>query len=92
VLASASADSIVILWDLSVGKSATRLTEHTDKVQTLQFHPFEAQILISGSYDKSVALYDSRDPIQNNRLRRFSGQIESDVESLLTMSFLGCYR
>lgn len=76
VLASASADSTVALWDLSVGKSVARLTAHTDKVQTLQFHPFEAQTLISGSYDKSVALYDCRDPSQNHRQWRFSGQIE----------------
>ena len=76
VLASASADSTVVLWDLSVGKSVARLTAHTDKVQTLQFHPFEAQTLISGSYDKSVALYDCRDPSQNHRQWRFSGQIE----------------
>ncbi|KAH0506251.1 Periodic tryptophan protein 1-like protein [Microtus ochrogaster] len=76
VLASASADSTVILWDMSVGKPAARLTAHTDKVQTLQFHPFEAQTLISGSYDKSVALYDCRNPNQNHRLWRFSGQIE----------------
>ncbi|XP_050995553.1 periodic tryptophan protein 1 homolog [Acomys russatus] len=76
VLASASADSTVLLWDMSVGKQAARLTAHTDKVQTLQFHPFEAQTLISGSYDKSVALYDCRNPNQNHRLWRFSGQIE----------------
>uniref|UniRef100_A0A8D1MNC2 Periodic tryptophan protein 1 homolog n=1 Tax=Sus scrofa TaxID=9823 RepID=A0A8D1MNC2_PIG len=76
VLASASADNTVILWDMSLGKPAASLAVHTDKVQTLQFHPFEAQTLISGSYDKSVALYDCRSPDESHRMWRFSGQIE----------------
>uniref|UniRef100_A0A8C3K289 Periodic tryptophan protein 1 homolog n=1 Tax=Calidris pygmaea TaxID=425635 RepID=A0A8C3K289_9CHAR len=76
VLASASADNTVILWDMSVGKPAASLTLHTDKVQTLQFHPFETQTLISGSYDKSAVLYDCRNPQDNHRTWRFSGQVE----------------
>ncbi|XP_014818762.1 PREDICTED: periodic tryptophan protein 1 homolog [Calidris pugnax] len=76
VLASASADNTVILWDMSVGKPAASLTLHTDKVQTLQFHPFETQTLISGSYDKSAVLYDCRSPQDNHRTWRFSGQVE----------------
>ncbi|XP_072511943.1 periodic tryptophan protein 1 homolog isoform X1 [Notamacropus eugenii] len=76
VLASASADSTVILWDMALGKPAANLTLHTDKVQTLQFHPFEPQTLISGSYDKSVALYDCRSPQENHCLWKFSGQVE----------------
>uniref|UniRef100_A0A8C4JR00 Periodic tryptophan protein 1 homolog n=1 Tax=Dromaius novaehollandiae TaxID=8790 RepID=A0A8C4JR00_DRONO len=76
VLASASADNTVILWDMSVGKPAANVTLHTDKVQTLQFHPFETQTLISGSYDKSAVLYDCRSPQDNHRIWRFSGQVE----------------
>ncbi|XP_029896582.1 periodic tryptophan protein 1 homolog isoform X2 [Aquila chrysaetos chrysaetos] len=76
VLASASADNTVILWDMSVGKPAASLMLHTDKVQTLQFHPFETQTLISGSYDKSAVLYDCRNPQENHRMWRFSGQVE----------------
>ncbi|KAM6895917.1 periodic tryptophan protein 1 homolog [Xenentodon cancila] len=76
VLASASADDTVILWDLSQGKPATTLQRHTDKVQTLTFHPFEAQTLISGSYDKTTVLYDCRSPDSSYRTWRFSGQVE----------------
>lgn len=76
VLASASADETVILWDMTQGKPATTLRKHTDKVQTLKFHPFEAQTLISGSYDRSVVLYDCRSPDDSHRTWRFSGQVE----------------
>lgn len=76
VLASASADNTVILWDLSQGKAASTLHRHTDKAQTLAFHPFEAQTLLSGSYDKTAVLYDCRSPDSSYRTWRFSGQVE----------------
>ncbi|KAM4038942.1 periodic tryptophan protein 1 homolog [Anomaloglossus baeobatrachus] len=76
VLASASADNTVLLWDMSLGKPAASLTTHTDKVQTLQFHPFEPQMLLSGSFDKSVILHDCRSPQENHRTWRFSGDVE----------------
>uniref|UniRef100_A0A671RUP0 Periodic tryptophan protein 1 homolog n=1 Tax=Sinocyclocheilus anshuiensis TaxID=1608454 RepID=A0A671RUP0_9TELE len=77
ILASASADETVILWDLEKGKPAATLTKHTDK--TLNFHPFEAQTLLSGSYDKSAILYDCRSPDDSHRIWRFSGQVERVV-------------
>ncbi|XP_043943521.1 periodic tryptophan protein 1 homolog isoform X2 [Protopterus annectens] len=76
VLASASADNTVILWDMTQCKAVSTLSLHTDKVQTLQFHPFEAQTLLSGSYDKSSILYDCRTPQETHRSWRFSGQVE----------------
>uniref|UniRef100_A0AAR2KUT0 PWP1 homolog, endonuclein n=1 Tax=Pygocentrus nattereri TaxID=42514 RepID=A0AAR2KUT0_PYGNA len=76
VLGSASADETVVLWDLVQGKPATTLRLHTDKVQTLKFHPFEAQTLVTGSYDKSAILYDCRSPESSHRIWRFSGQVE----------------
>ncbi|XP_067906325.1 periodic tryptophan protein 1 homolog isoform X2 [Heterodontus francisci] len=76
VLASASADKSVILWDMSQKKPVTNLCSHTDKVQTLCWHPFEAQTLLSGSFDKSVILYDCRSPKESHRSWRFSGEVE----------------
>lgn len=76
MLASGSADDTVILWDLVQGKPATTLNRHTDKVQTLTFHPFEAQTLLSGSFDKTAVLYDCRSADSSNRTWRFSGQVE----------------
>ncbi|XP_043565787.1 periodic tryptophan protein 1 homolog [Chiloscyllium plagiosum] len=76
VLASASADQSVILWDMSQKKPVTNLSSHTDKVQTVCWHPFEAQTLLSGSFDKSARLYDCRSPKENCRTWRFSGEVE----------------
>ncbi|XP_062913621.1 periodic tryptophan protein 1 homolog [Mobula hypostoma] len=79
VLASASADETVILWDMCQKKPVTRLSSHTNKVQTLHWHPFEAQTLLSGSFDKSVVLYDCRNPKDSHRSWRFSGEVERVV-------------
>ncbi|XP_069760618.1 periodic tryptophan protein 1 homolog isoform X2 [Narcine bancroftii] len=79
VLASASADKTVILWDMSQKKPVDCLTSHTDKVQTLCWHPFEAQTLLSGSFDKSVVVYDCRNPKENHRSWRFAGEVERVV-------------
>ncbi|XP_048405555.1 periodic tryptophan protein 1 homolog isoform X2 [Stegostoma tigrinum] len=76
VLASASADKSVILWDMLQKKPLTNLLSHTDKVQTVCWHPFEAQTLLSGSFDKSARLYDCRNPKENCRTWRFSGEVE----------------
>ncbi|KAG1689102.1 Periodic tryptophan protein 1 [Nymphon striatum] len=53
VLASGSADFRALLWDLQTKKCVTKIKDHKEKVQTLQFHPFEAQTLLTGSCDSS---------------------------------------
>jgi WD40 repeat protein len=52
VLASGSVDQTVLLWDMSEGTIASTLTAHKEKIQALQWHPFEAQMLLTGCCDQ----------------------------------------
>ena len=56
VLASGSVDQTVLLWDLNGAKIASTLTAHQEKVQTLAWHPFEAQNLLTGCCDGYICV------------------------------------
>ncbi len=53
-MASGSVDETVLLWDLDQGSVASTLKGHKEKIQCLQWHPFEAQNLLTGCCDKYV--------------------------------------
>ncbi|CAG0905740.1 unnamed protein product [Cyprideis torosa] len=52
VLASGSVDQQAILWDLNSGSPVSKLTDFSEKVQSLAWHPFEERTLATGCADK----------------------------------------
>ncbi|GAM86013.1 hypothetical protein ANO11243_040230 [Dothideomycetidae sp. 11243] len=78
LLASASADTTVKLWDLSTLTCAQSYTHHTDKVSSIAWHPTTSTALLSGSYDRTLVAADMRAPTSSPA--RWG--VESDIETL----------
>src|ERR1051325_6816275 len=60
VLASASRDKTIKLWDPKTGQLQRNLTEHTADVYAVAFSP-KGDLLASGGRDKAIKLWGARD-------------------------------
>ena len=65
MLASASWDQTVRLWNVNTGRLLHTLTEHTDAVMSVAFSP-DGQTLASASWDGTIRLWNPN----NGKLRR----------------------
>lgn len=59
ILASASFDSSVILWDIERGSPLYTLTKHVEPVYSVAFSPC-GKFLASGSFDRAVHIWCTR--------------------------------
>jgi len=82
VLASGSVDKTVLIWDLHTAEIASTLTPHKNIIQALQWHPFEAQNLLTGCSDNVVRLFDCT---ADNTFKQW--KVDGEVEKLLWNHF-----
>lgn len=60
MLASGGADQLVVLWDLDAAKPGQNLPLFDGMVQSLEWKPKEASILLSGTRNGCLRLDDGR--------------------------------
>ncbi|KAJ0240784.1 WD40 repeat-containing protein [Hirschfeldia incana] len=77
IVASASADKSVKVWDVSTGKCMVTMNHHTKKVQAVAWNHYVPQVLLSGSLDRTVALKDGRDPSHSGLKWSTKAKVES---------------
>ncbi|KDP44207.1 hypothetical protein JCGZ_05674 [Jatropha curcas] len=88
ILASASADRQVKIWNVATGKCDITMEHHTDKVQAVAWNHHEPQVLLSGSFDNSVATEPRSGNVAIQKDGRipthpgFKWSVAADVESL----------
>ncbi|MCY7323671.1 MAG: caspase family protein [Phormidesmis sp. CAN_BIN36] len=74
LLASASADKTIKLWNIADGSQIRTLTGHRDRVTTLSFRN-DGKLLASGSADKTIKLWNVADGSLSSTLKGHNDEI-----------------
>ena len=82
VLASASADQTVRVWDISTQTTQHTLKHHTGKVQAVEWNPAEPTVLLTGGFDHQAAVVDVRAPEKAAMKWDVSADVECAVWNL----------
>ena len=77
-LLSCSGDSSIILWDVHTGTKKQIFNDHTSDVMSINCHPFDNNIFVSGSCDTIVRIWDIR---TGHSVRSFGGHA-SDINAV----------
>src|SRR5271166_4511073 len=81
ILASASGDSTVKLWEATTGYQLRTLAGHTAEVSSVIFSP-DGRTIASGSDDQTIRLWNSADGRELKKLMRsISGVLSSTAEA-----------
>ena len=75
LLATASFDSLVKLWDMEKGECIFTLAKHTEPVYSVAFNP-TGDLVATGSFDKCLHVWNVKDGTLARSLRGGSGIFE----------------
>jgi WD40 repeat protein len=76
IVASASDDMTVRLWDAKTGEQVQKLEGHEGSVSSVAFSP-DGQIVVSASWDDTVRLWDAKTGEQVQKLEGHEGSVYS---------------
>ena len=68
------------LWNVENGEEIAKLSDHSDKVTCVAFHPKNGKILASCSYDKAIKLWDIES-------KRCLGTLSAHRDAVYTLAF-----
>lgn len=90
LLASASDDESVRLWDMSTGQEVQKLEGHKSSVSAVVFASMDGSILASSSWDSTVRLWDIKSGNEVQKPKRFDGRQVSPVVCSPDKALLAC--